>query len=381
MPRHFHIGFIRNTFQFLVMLCAIVLAALAADAQLAEAPGENSGWPEKLPPDAATIEERVLKLDSALEQVRGELSVLRHDLADNSGRASPPLRRKEPSFRGIYTMNRDGSNVEFLAAAPGMIANADPQFSNDGTMIAFGGVPEIDQPVKGKIFVVALAGPFKGRIRDFGHGNSPAFSPDGRQIAYMVNPGNPIGARYGAWIMNADGTERRWLANGYFPRFSPDGKKVVSHGVGPTTLIVTDLATGDTQPILNAPGWQLKSYSGAWSPKGDKVAFVATFEGKDRLAIINSNGDSKTIKIIATNEDPKAVYWGPPAWSPDGRELVFPIGVSGNVPRSYWQNYIYSTSADGSSQPKLVEGKKVGNINRGPAFSTDGQTIAFSSER
>jgi Tol biopolymer transport system component len=37
--------------------------------------------------------------------------------------------------------------------------------------------------------------------------------------------------------------------------------------------------------------------------------------------------------------------------------------------------------ADGSAAPKLLEGKKLGNINRGPAFLPDGSKLLFSSER
>jgi Tol biopolymer transport system component len=360
-------------------IAVVVVFALVGLAHAQPAEEENSVWPNTLPPDLATIEDRVIKMDGALEQLRGELSVLRNDLADNSGRASAPPRRNEPMFRGIYKVNRDGTNLEFLTAAPGMIVNTDPRYSHDGTMLAYGGVPEVDQPVKGKVYVVALSGPFKGRVRDFGYGNTPDWSPDDKQICYMINPGNPINVRGGTWIMNADGTERRWLTSGIWSRWSPDGKSILTDG---STLEITDLASGTTRPLLSAPGWQLKLYAGNWSPKSDKVTFVGTFDGKDRVATIDANGDASTIKIIATNEDPAAAFWGPPVFSPDGKQLVFPIGVpnrGGN--RSFWHTYLYTVNADGTGEPKLLEGKKVGNINRSAAFSPDGETILFSSER
>src|SRR5262245_22134667 len=42
--------------------------------------------------------------------------------------AEGAIRRKEPGFRALYTMNRDGTNVEYLTAAPGMIASGSPEW-------------------------------------------------------------------------------------------------------------------------------------------------------------------------------------------------------------------------------------------------------------
>jgi len=241
--------------------------------------------------------------------------------------------------------------------------------------------------IESRIYVYALEGPFKGRIRDYGYGNTAAWSPDDRQIAYMINPGNPINAQGGAWTMNADGSQRRWIANAWFPRFSPDGRSLLCYGTpeagGAYTLLVADLETGRTRTLLKAPGWTLKMYGGNWSPDGSKVVFVATFQGKDRVATIGSGGDDDSIRILHTNDDPNLTVWGPPAWSPDGKQIVWNAGGNESGPRQWWHTYLYSlaTDAQPGTKPALLEGKKVGNINRGPAFSPDGSKIIFSSER
>jgi Tol biopolymer transport system component len=338
-------------------------------------------WPDELGLPAATFEERFRQFDRALGDLHDQLQGLSQDVQEGATRPSAPMRRREEGFRGVYTINRDGTQARYLTAAPGMIANVDPQWSHDGTMIAYCAMPAVDTPLQARIFIYAMSGPFKGRIRDFGFGNTPAWSPDDKQIAYMINPGNPIGAQSGAWIMDADGSNRRWICDGFFPRFSPDGQALLCDQ-GNVTLIVADIASGHTRRLINPP-WSLKMYGGNWSPDGRKVVFVGAIEGKDRVATINAQGDQDSIRILHTNDEPNLTVWGPPAWSPDGKQIVWNTGEIESGPRQWWHTYLYSIAADAplGTKPTLLEGKKVGNINRGPAFSPDGAKIIFSSER
>jgi Tol biopolymer transport system component len=86
---------------------------------------------------------------------------------------------------------------------------------------------------------------------------------------------------------------------------------------------------------------------------------------------------------IYTSDDPNLTVWGPPAWSPDGHQIVWNTGDRANGPRQWWHTYFYCIAADAppGTKPTLLEGQKVGNVNRGPAFSPDGSKIIFSSER
>jgi Tol biopolymer transport system component len=222
-------------------------------------------------------------------------------------------------------------------------------------------------------------------VLDLGYGNTPSWSPDDRQIAYMINSSNPIQARGGIWIMNADGTKRRWIAEGWYCRWSPDGKRLCCHGPlgdGRSTLFVVDLATKRERPLLTAEGWSLQNYGGTWSPDGKRVVFVGSYQGNDCLATIGLNGPNDAIRILYTNDDSSQRLVGPPAWSPDGRQIVFamqPASVEG--PRQWWKSYLYSMAADVPCAPVLLEGTKVGNINRGMNWSRDSKKVIFSSER
>jgi Tol biopolymer transport system component len=369
-------------FQFRYTGCLFLMMVTAAIAAAKDEQVSDSGpaWPDNANQQAAPLEDRFRQFDRALEFLREQLVTLQQDIDHGAAGVRPVVRRNDPGFRGLYTMHPDGTKVEYLTSAPGMISSADPQWSHDGTMVAFGAVPEFDNSLKSKIYVYAVEGPFKGRIREYGYGNTPAWSPDDKRIAYMINPGNPIEAQGGTWIMDSDGTNRRWIGDGMFPRWSPDGKQLLCDGG--QTLLVYDVFTGKQRQLLSAPGWTLKLYGGNWSPDGKHVAFVGTFQDKDRLALIDADGNS--IRNLYVNDDPGKTLCGPPAWSPDGKQIVFSIqdNVAGS-PRDWWHSYLYSIAADAGEgvKPALLEGKKVGNINRGMAFSPDGKKIIFSSER
>ncbi|MGQ0633662.1 MAG: TolB family protein [Planctomycetaceae bacterium] len=299
--------------------------------------------------------------------------------------AMVPIRRGEAGFRALYTMNRDGTNVEYLVAAPGMIGSSDPSWSHDGKMLAFNAHPAIDAVVESKNFVYAVDGPFQGLVRDLGYGNTPDWSLDDRQIAYMINDGNPAGAKGGVWIMDVDGTNRRWFAKGFYPRWSPDGKRLCYHGWlddGPPSLFVADPATGESRALLTTKQWSLVEYTATWSPEGRRLVFVGAFEGRQHIATVFVNGGESSIRILYTNDDSTVQLYGPPAWSPDGRQILFikqAVGAQG--PRRWLKSYIFSLPFDGSSPPALLEGRPVGEINRAMNWSRDSAKIVFSSER
>jgi hypothetical protein len=298
--------------------------------------------------------------------------------------AQGPVRRDEAAFRAIYAVNRDGTNVRYLIAAPGMISSSSPDWAHDGKLIAFEGVAAVDDVSRAQIFVYALEGPFKGPVRKLGYGNTPAWSPNDRHIAFMLNGDTPANAQGGVWLMDADGGNRRWLANGWYPRWAPDGKRLVCHAWlenGKASLFIVDVATGASRPLFQAGGWELSLYGGTWSPAGNRIVFVGSHDGHDQLATIDPNGGEDTIRVLYRNEEAGRELFGPPVWSPDGRQIIFGMQQTAPGPRQWWDSYLYSIAADVRSGPVLLEGRKVGHINRGMAWSPDSKQVIFSSER
>jgi Tol biopolymer transport system component len=68
---------------------------------------------------------------------------------------------------------------------------------------------------------------------------------------------------------------------------------------------------------------------------------------------------------------------GKPAWSPDGKRILFPSSQAGDSTRWYDAVDIYVIDVDGSSLEQLTH---TGN-NGSPVWSPDGTRIVFSSHR
>jgi len=300
-------------------------------------------------------------------------------------RGRPHRRRNEEGFRALYTMNRDGSAVQYLVAAPGQISSATPEWSHDGNAIAFDSVDRLEQFTRSRLFVYAIDGPFRGMIRDLGYGNVPTWSPDDRKIAFMLNGTNPAGAQGGIWIMNADGSERQRVCRGWYPRWSPNGQEICLHAYfeQPQRLHFYHVGTGKIRAILGTP--MAVKFGGAnWSPDGKQVVFIGLRDEHEHVAVIDATGDVDTLRVLYREEDRNKKLIGPPSWSPDGKQIVFamqynqqPVGG-----QHIWHNtYLVSLSAEVPSGPVLLEGKRIGQINRGMMWSPDSRRIVFSSQR
>jgi Tol biopolymer transport system component len=329
----------------------------------------------------AVIEDRLRRLERRIEALQSEVQSLRENL--RRVRAAPDAtRRGEPGFRALYKANRDGTDVEFLLAAPGMITTSDPNWSHDGRRLAMNGMPEVDAFGESRIFLHEFEGTNAGTTVDMGYGATPDWSPDDSQIAYMVNAANRGGQPGGLWVMDADGGNRRQLGNAWWPRWSPDGTKLCAHDwERGGTLTIYDVATGTARTLLKAPGWTLLQWGGTWSPDGQRIAFAGSYEGKHHFATIAADGSDESIRIVYTSDPAEQELCGPPFWSPDGRQVIFGMQEPRSSPRWFWRSYLYSMAADIRSAPVLLEGEKIGNVNRVVTWSPDCSKIIFSSER
>jgi TolB protein len=153
--------------------------------------------------------------------------------------------------------------------------------------------------------------------RSLGKGRLPAWSPDGRWIAFetLDNKGNEQ-----IWWMDANGGKREQLTWDDYPNrgpnWSPDGRSLImmSKIGGNWQIVIFDLnSRGKTQITSGSVDKRFP----VWSPDGEWITFNTLKSGSpDQIWIIKADG-SQEVKLTDSGQN------GRPTWSPDGSFLLF----------------------------------------------------------
>ena len=221
-------------------------------------------------------------------------------------------------------------------------------------------------------------------------GAEPAWSPDGRSIAFTrastARDGRSRGRQI--YVMRADGAEAKPLtppgSRDGDPSWSPDGSQIVfvgaheapSPGSPPPYSIQVINADGSnlTELIrgpetLSAPGW---------SPDGSRIVFSRTTRDNDLRVV-----DESIHLMRSDGSDQVRIGEGrQPAWSPDGSRLAFITSADRNGMTCFDECFpngeLYSMATDGTARRRLTFTK---GDEANPAWSPDGSVIAFDSDR
>lgn len=200
----------------------------------------------------------------------------------------------------------------------------------------------------------------------------PAWSPDGRYIAFNSVRGDTSLGRRDIYIMNADGSDRRRVtrfadtatARGGpgMPSWSPDGGALAFH---------VSRADGDMDiHVVNVDGTGLRRLTRAgsnlhadWSPNGRQLLFMATQKGSTggQLHVMNTDGSGLRQLTSGTSNN------GAPSWSYDGRRVAFsssPGGDAGDLGRQ-----IHVMNPDGSG---LFNASRSSTRDDAPSWSRSG---------
>jgi Tol biopolymer transport system component len=197
----------------------------------------------------------------------------------------------------------------------------------------------------------------------------PAWSPDGRQIAFVRGDSSfPFGrSTFSLYLRDADGSVRRLTRCGSCGRqyggrlsWSPDGSWIAfsreSAPRGAQSLWAVDTAGGTLRRLTDCQS--CADVSPDWAPSGQLIVFNRLAREGSSLYTVRADGSHLT-KITSS------ATAGHPQWSPDGRQIAFD-----------GSDKIFIVDADGSDQKLLVDGT-AGNGPGVPSWSPDGTKLAF----
>jgi Tol biopolymer transport system component len=251
-------------------------------------------------------------------------------------------------------------------------------WSPDGSRLVFSRVDD-GPPDTADLYVTnSTGGHAGGKFRELTNNGKdgtfdrlPAWSPDGRSIAFTRASG-PQGSRRSVIVrMRSDGTRLREVASppvvdgvqttDYWPSFSPDGKYVafVRERATAADLVVAGPRGGVR--ALTRDGKSARDGYG-WAPTGHSIVFVRGTHLEDAdLFVVDVS--TRRVRRLTHDRIPKFT----PKWSPDGKRIAYEQQRGRNIDA-------VSIDPNGGSRRSL---EKPHGRALNPTWSTDSRFVAY----
>jgi Tol biopolymer transport system component len=278
------------------------------------------------------------------------------------------------SDRGIETMAGLGGATRLVLALPDVRDYAWSDWSRDGKRLAF--------VTRDSLFVTDFDNPAPRALVGGSGPNSPAWSPDGRWIAFVA--GNPQYSTYAnlapsaIWVIPAAGgtpvriTEDQPLNAS--PVWLPDSRSLLfvstrDGGRDVYAVRLSDAGSPQGTPTRLTTG--LDCHTISLSADGKRLAYAVLVETANVQAVELTPGRAVSLRSARPVTTGRQTTEGLSV-SPDGRWLAFDSDRSGN--QDVWR-----VPTDGSAPPEQLTRTPEDEFQ--PEHSPDGQWLAFHQTR
>ena len=244
----------------------------------------------------------------------------------------------------IYVINADGTGLRQLTDG------LDPAWSPDGKQVAFA---RWRKPSPG-IYVIDGDGQNETQVFGSPTAKTPVWSPDSKRLAVTHqngedSRGNPF------WKLGVIRVEEQHFAeilcydHSFSPTWSPDGNIIAYDSDFGIHLTSEDGSVGGQtyDRSRDALIVDTRASSPAWSPDGKKIVYMYDEGTSWEIYLMGPDGENQT-RLTDTPLADRSANSVAPTWSPDGTKIVFLTDRQGK-----WE--IWVMNADGSDQRSMFE--------------------------